>query len=333
MNNPNFKHSPNANQTPLPSGGAGGGCLGGGFHFEVCANSVESCIAAQQGGADRVELCAGIPEGGTTPSYGEIRQARRLLDEGAARGLKPTRLHVIIRPRGGDFLYTELELQRMLDDIRICRELGADGVVFGCLRPDGSLDTEANARLMEAARQRPTPSRPTLQTPTPSPSQGEGSLDTFSSDDATSNANQAPLPSGGAGGGCLSITFHRAFDRCANPTQALEELIRQGFDRVLTSGQQPTAEQGIPLLRQLHEQARGRIIILAGCGVNEQNIRRIYDETGVSEYHFSAREPLRSQMLFSNPDVYMGAKGADEDTILRTTARRVSETIRQLKEQ
>ena len=322
MNNQNKQNNPNANQTPLPSGGGGGG-----FHFEVCANSVESCIAAQQGGADRVELCAGIPEGGTTPSYGEIRQARRVLDEGAARGLKATRLHVIIRPRGGDFLYTELELQRMLDDIRICRELGADGVVFGCLRPDGTLDTEANARLLEAARQRPTP-----QTPTPSPSRGEGSSNTLFHQDIASEAIQASLPSGGAGGG-YSITFHRAFDRCANPTQALEELIRQGFDRVLTSGQQPTAEQGIPLLRQLHEQARGRIIILAGCGVNEQNIRRIYDETGVSEYHFSAREPLRSQMLFSTPDVYMGAKGADEDTILRTTARRVSNTIRQLKEQ
>ena len=288
MNNPNFKHSPNANQTPLPSGGAGGGCLGGGFHFEVCANSVESCIAAQEGGADRVELCAGIPEGGTTPSYGEINQARHVLDEGARRGLKATRLHVIIRPRGGDFLYTELELQRMVDDIRTCRELGVDGVVFGCLRPDGTLDTEANARLLEAARQRPT-----------------------------------PLP--------LSITFHRAFDRCANPAAALEELIQQGFDRVLTSGQQPTAEQGIPLLRQLQEQALGRIIIMAGCGVNEQNIRRIQEETGVSEFHFSAREPLRSQMQFSNPDVYMGAKGADEDTILRTTARRVSETIKQLR--
>jgi len=322
MNNPNFKHSPNANQTPLPSGGGGGG-----FHFEVCANSVESCIAAQQGGADRVELCAGIPEGGTTPSYGEISQARRLLDEGARRGLKPTRLHVIIRPRGGDFLYTELELQRMLDDIRLCRELGADGLVFGCLRPDGSLDTEANARLLEAARQRPT-----TQTPTPTPSRGEGSSNTLFHQDIASEAIQASLPSGGAGGGC-SITFHRAFDRCANPTAALEELIRQGFDRVLTSGQQPTAEQGIPLLRQLHEQARGRIIILAGCGVNEQNIRRIHEATAISEFHFSAREPLRSQMLFSNPDVYMGAKGADEDTILRTTARRVSETIRQLKEQ
>ena len=251
--------------------------------FEICANSVESCIAAQMGGADRVELCAGIPEGGTTPSYGEIRQARRVLDDGARQGLKATRLHVIIRPRGGDFLYTELELQRMIDDIRICRELGADGVVFGCLRPDGTLDTDANARLMEVA------------SPT------------------------------------LSVTFHRAFDRCANPAEALEELIRQGFDRVLTSGQQPTAEKGIPLLRQLREQAAGRIAIMAGCGVNEQNIRRIQEETGVCEFHFSAREPMRSQMQFSNPDVYMGAKGADEESILRTTARRVSATIEQLK--
>ena len=194
---------------------------------------------------------------------------------------------------------------------------------FSSIRNNGCEVLESKLVPIEAKRP---------QIPTPNPSRGEGSLDTFSSDDATSNANQASLPSGGGGGGCL-LTFHRAFDRCANPTQALEELIQMGFDRVLTSGQQPTAEQGIPLLRQLHQQAAGRIIILAGCGVNEQNIRRIYDETGVSEYHFSAREPLRSQMLFSNPDVYMGAKGADEDTILRTTARRVSNTIRQLKEQ
>lgn len=95
------------------------------FKFEICANSVESCLAAQEGGADRVELCAGIPEGGTTPSYGEIKLARKLLTK--------TKLHVIIRPRGGDFLYTPLELERMEEDIRICRELGVDGVVFGCL--------------------------------------------------------------------------------------------------------------------------------------------------------------------------------------------------------
>ena len=70
--------------------------------IEVCANSVESCLAAQEGGADRVELCMGIPEGGTTPSYGEIKMAREKLTT--------TRLHVIIRNRGGDFVYTPDEL-------------------------------------------------------------------------------------------------------------------------------------------------------------------------------------------------------------------------------
>jgi len=274
--------------------------------FEVCANSVESCIAAQQGGADRVELCAGIPEGGTTPSYGEILQARQVLNEGVRQGLKPTRLHVIIRPRGGDFLYSDLEIERMEADIRVCRKLGVDGVVFGCLRPDGTLDTEANAQLMKAAREADCSNAQSASSESQHPS--------LRSLLSTQNPR-------------LSVTFHRAFDRCANPTEALEELISQGFNRILTSGQQPTAEQGIPLLRQLQKQAKGRIIILAGCGVNEHNIHHIHKETGVCEFHFSAREPMKSQMEFSNPDVYMGTKGADEDTILRTTARRVRETI------
>ena len=243
------------------------------YRFEICANGVESCIAAQEGGADRVELCAGIPEGGTTPSYGEIKTARRVLTR--------TRLHVIIRPRGGDFLYTPLELERMTADIDIARELGADGVVFGCLRADGTLDTEANTLLMSHAKG-------------------------------------------------MSVTFHRAFDRCANPQEALEELIAQGFDRILTSGQQPTALQGTPLLRQLHAQAAGRITLLAGCGVNEGNIATIARETGIDEFHFSARVAVKSAMTFSNPDVYMGTKGADEESVDITSAERVRNTIAQL---
>ena len=95
------------------------------YLFEVCTNSVESCIAAQEGVANRLELCAGIPEGGTTPSYGEIAMAREVLTT--------IRLHVIIRPRGGDFLYSPVEVKTMLKDIEMARQLGADGVVFGCL--------------------------------------------------------------------------------------------------------------------------------------------------------------------------------------------------------
>lgn len=238
--------------------------------FEVCANGVESCLAAQEGGADRVELCAGIPEGGTTPSYGEIKVARRVLTH--------TRLHVIIRPRGGDFRYTPLEIERMVEDIRAARDLGADGVVFGCLLPDGSLDMEANRRLKDAA-------------------------------------------------GSLSVTFHRAFDRCRDAACALEQLVGLGIDRILTSGQCPTALEGTRLLAGLQQQAGDRIRLLAGCGVREENIRSIYEATRIQEYHFSARTPRRSLMTYSNPKVYMGAKGADEDVYPVTSAERVRATI------
>lgn len=241
------------------------------FRFEVCANSVESCMMAQNGGADRVELCAGIPEGGTTPSYGEIKTARRLLTS--------TRLHVIIRPRGGDFLYTPLQLERMFADISMCKELGVDGVVFGCLTNDGEVDMGANRRLMQCA---------------------EG----------------------------LSVTFHRAFDMCRNPQKALEDIISLGFDRILTSGQQPDALSGAPLLKQLNKQAAGRIILLAGCGVNENNIGRLRSLTGLKEFHFSARTKVRSNMEYINTQVYMGSKNADEASIDITSAARVSQTIK-----
>lgn len=243
------------------------------FQFEICANGVESCLAAQEGGANRVELCAGIPEGGTTPSYGEIKVARRLLTT--------TRMHVIIRPRGGDFLYTHLEVERMEEDIKMCRELGVDGVVIGCLKTDGAIDMEQCHRLVDAAKG-------------------------------------------------MSITFHRAFDRCNNPYKALDQLIELGIDRVLTSGQKPTAEQGIPLLKELQEQANGKITILAGCGVNENNIRKIQEQSGVSEFHFSARTPVKSRMEYINSDVYMGDSGADESTLMYTSAERVRATIHQL---
>ena len=240
------------------------------FEIEICANSVESCIEAQKGGANRVELCMGIPEGGTTPSYGEIKMAREVLKE--------TRLHVIIRNRGGDFLYTKQELQRMAMDINLCRDLGVDGVVFGCLTAEGDIDLAANEYLMSHAKG-------------------------------------------------MSVTFHRAFDRCRKPEKALEQLIALGFERVLTSGQQPTAEKGIPLLQRLNQLANGRIKIMAGCGVNEKNIARIRQETAVPAFHFSAREPQASRMIYSNPSVYMGTEGADEDTIMLTTERRVRNTI------
>lgn len=243
------------------------------YTFEICANSADSCVAAQQGGAQRVELCAAMPEGGTTPSYGEICIARKLID---------IRLHVIIRPRGGDFLYSPVELDIMEEDIRMARQAGADGVVFGCLTPDGELDKAAMKRLMKAS---------------------EG----------------------------LSVTFHRAFDYVKNPSEVMEELIEMGVDRILTSGQQPTALQGTALLQKLVEQAAGRIIIMPGCGVNETNIAELAARTGASEFHFSARENKQSRMQLRNPALSMGGTVTiDEYQLPVTTPTRVRNTIQAL---
>ena len=113
------------------------------FKLEICADSVESAVNAQAGGADRIELCNSLFEGGTTPSSGAISSARDNLS---------IDLHVIIRPRGGDFLYTDPEYDIMRRDIEICGEYGVNGIVIGILRPDGEIDVERTAKLVDLAR-------------------------------------------------------------------------------------------------------------------------------------------------------------------------------------
>ena len=209
------------------------------FKIEVCANSVNSVLAAKEAGADRVELCVGMPEGGTTPSYGCIAGAC------AVGGIK---VNVIVRSRGGDFLYDAVERQEMLRDIRIVKELGAHGVVFGMLREDGSIDEEFLRQCMQEA---------------------------------------APLP----------VTFHRAFDRCADPLQALEVLESCGVTRLLTSGQRSNALIGSELIARLIQKAK-RIIVMPGCGVSAENIALIAQKTGAVEFHLSGRVRQESKMSF-----------------------------------
>lgn len=216
--------------------------------IEICANSAQSSIEAQRGGAQRIELCAGIPEGGTTPSWGEMNVTRRSID---------IRMNVIIRPRGGDFLYTDEEFEAMKLDIQAARQAGADGVVFGCLESDGSIDMSRNGELMSLCKG-------------------------------------------------LSTTFHRAFDVCSNPLQALEQIIELGFDRILTSGCCATALEGAQFIRQLILRADGRIIIMPGCGVNEQNIAQLAQITGAREFHSSSRSRIDSLMSYRNHAVSMG---------------------------
>lgn len=222
--------------------------------LEICAGSVESAVAARDGGAQRIELCAALEVGGVTPSAGLIAEARKV------EGLT---LNVIIRPRGGDFLYNEYEAACMEQDIHTCKQLGVDGVVIGALTPDGDIDTVLCKRLIAAANG-------------------------------------------------MSITFHRAFDMCRDPKKALEELIVMGCDRVLTSGQAATAEAGIPLLKELVQQAGRRIIIMPGCGVNSNNAAAILNATGTTEIHASARKSVGSGMIFRHSGVSMGNAENDE---------------------
>ena len=218
-----------------------------------------------------MELCAGIPEGGTTPSYGEIKTAQALTSQIA--------INVIIRPRGGDFLYTEAEIQSMLLDIELCKQLGVHGVVFGCLTQEGDIDVPLMRRLIEAAKP-------------------------------------------------LSVTCHRAFDVCRDPFIALEQLIELGCDRILTSGQQSTAEKGIPLLKQLVEKAGDRIIIMPGCGVRENNIARIEAETGAKEFHTSARSVVYSQMAYRKEEVPMGSSAVtSEFETVQTDRKKVEQFV------
>lgn len=109
--------------------------------LEICVDSLDSVIACAEGGADRIELCSSLTEGGLTPSAGMLVQARTIF---------PGEIAVMIRPRGGDFVYRPEEVIAMAADIELARDLGADAVVFGCLLPDGEIDVAAAETLLEA---------------------------------------------------------------------------------------------------------------------------------------------------------------------------------------
>lgn len=165
-----------------------------------------------------------------------------------------TRVHVLIRSREGDFVYNQTEVDQMSSDIRMAKEEGADGIVIGALTRDGDIDTNACKQWIGK------PLSPTLS------------------------------PKGERVTVCF--TFHRAFDVCRNPLEALETIIQLGCNRILTSGQAPSALEGVELLKQLVEKADGRITILAGAGVSPDNAREIIAMTGVTEIHGSLRTGL-----------------------------------------
>jgi copper homeostasis protein len=213
------------------------------YIIEIATTDFITTKTAVEGGADRIELCAALTEGGTTPSAGMIKQCRQAFD---------VQLFPIIRPRGGDFLYTEDEFEIMLHDVKLCRDLGCDGIVTGLLKKDGSIDKKRTEKLVQAA-----------------------------------------YP--------MEVSFHRAFDRCKDPLEAMEQLISIGCQRILTSGQQPTAPQGIDLIAELVKAAADRIIIMPGSGVRKENLKELALKTGATEFHSSLRGRSKTKMEFLHP--------------------------------
>jgi copper homeostasis protein len=237
--------------------------------IEACVNSALSAIEAQRGGANRVELCENLHDGGTTPSFGAIKFARQKLN---------IDLFVMIRPRGGDFLYTNDEFQIMKDDILAAKEAGANGVVFGILKPDGTIDTDRMKILVDLARP-------------------------------------------------MGITCHRAFDMTADPIRSMEDLIALGVDRILTSGQKPTAIEGALLISELIRISNGRIRIMPGSGVKEHNVADLIKITGANEVHIHLDKREQSLMKYRQPSVYMGKPDQSEFEYTLTDRERIANLI------
>ncbi|WP_131539843.1 copper homeostasis protein CutC [Pedobacter nototheniae] len=216
--------------------------------LEICGNSYASALAAQNGGANRVELCDNLAEGGTTPSYAQIALSKRNLT---------IEIWPIIRPRGGDFLYSDLEFELMKEDIKICKSLNCDGIVTGILNSDGSIDKKRTLEVIELAK---------------------------------------PMP----------VAFHRAFDMSNDKEKALEDLIELGIVRVLSSGGASSALLGAETLAKLIKQANGRIEIMPGAGVNEDNIVELKTKTGAHNFHGTLKEFVPSKMEYQNTNSKMG---------------------------
>lgn len=231
------------------------------LQLEICVDALDSIRAAERGGADRVELCASLGEGGLTPSSGLIEQAVR------ATSLP---VFVLLRPRVGDFVYDESELEATLADARVARDLGAKGFVVGALRAEGKIHLEFLERVIREADS-------------------------------------------------LPVTFHRAFDFCVSPLDAVMQLRDAGVKRILTSGQAPRVEDGAQLIRELVDAAGERLSIMPGGGLREESLPEVVRITGAREFHTSASVALESTRT---SDVALGP--AESEARRVTSAERVA---------
>lgn len=244
---------------------------------EICCGSFYDAKQAALGGAERIELNSALMLGGLTPSTAALRLVKEQFPQ--------LQVVTMVRPRGAGFCYTEEEFLEMEAACRELLENGADGIAFGCLEEDGTLDIEKNERLIRLIRE-----------------YGKEAV------------------------------FHRAFDCSADPFAAMEELIRMGVTRVLTSGLKPKAMEGAEMIRQLQERFGDRIQILAGSGVNAQNACELIRKTGISQVHSSCKAWLTDPTTVKNGVSYSIASGEQEYQYDAVSKELVHDLVERIKE-
>ena len=197
--------------------------------IEVCAESYEYALKAEKAGANRIELCKDLHLDGLTPDY---ESAKRTIDS------LNIPVFILIRPREGDFIYSNEEFELMKRDIIKFKEMGCKGIVSGVLNDDNSIDVKRTKDLIELSRP-------------------------------------------------LEFTFHRAFDIVSDPLKEIENLIRLGVDRILTSGQKNKAIEGLYLLEKLNNISKKRIVIMPGSGISNTNFKKF---NSFNEIHGSFKD-------------------------------------------
>ena len=196
--------------------------------LEVCTFNLDDLEIAAKNKVSRIELCINKNYGGITPPYNHIIDAISL-------GVK---IHPIIRPRAGNFIYTAKEINSIINDVRFCRENNCSGVVLGILDSNNEVDISNCKKIIKES-------------------------------------------------GDMSLTFHRAFDETIKPYESMEKIIDLGFDRILTSGQEEKATDGVSLINKLVKQSKGRISIMPGSGIRASNVDLFLENNGISEIHSS----------------------------------------------
>ncbi|MDG1529700.1 MAG: copper homeostasis protein CutC [Polaribacter sp.] len=224
--------------------------------IEICANSYQSAINAEKAGANRIELCSELAVGGITPSYGLLKKVTKELT---------IPIHVLIRPRSGDFTFSDDEFNIMKENILLCKELGVKGIVSGVLHLDSSIDMERTKELVAISKP-------------------------------------------------MNFTFHRAFDWVQNPIEDIIKLDEIGIVRILTSGQENTAEKGLQNLIAFQKVA-SKITIMPGGGINKNNIN-LFQENGFTEVHLSASSQIKT---IEKPTISMNSNKHFDETQISTS--------------